>query len=117
MNFVIAKVDDETCKRVKLASPKLMRRGHSKLLSIRKLLVKLPSGEAFVLTSTYDTRSKGITVVVEEGCKMIGNFAVTLHPTAFFGIRLSSGQFIEIYINWPTLSFETDENRGSAQVS
>src|SRR5262249_31849518 len=102
-SLVVMHVPDDSGRRVRLASLDYQRRGRSKYLTLRGVIDAIPDA-AFELTSTYDSSTEGVTIVVQQRGIMACNVAVALRPATYVGVRLPSGHFIEIYYDWPKVT-------------
>jgi hypothetical protein len=102
-SLVLMHVPDDSGRRVRLTSLEYQRRGRSKYQTLRGVVDGIP-GALFEITSTYDSSTESVTIVVQQDGVMACNVAVAMRSATYVGVRLPSGQFIEIYHDWPKVT-------------
>lgn len=100
--LVLWHVPDEGDSPVRLASLRFQRQGRSPYQPLRVFIDTIP-GSPFEVICTYDTKYKRVDIVVQQDGLKACSVSAGGRSATRVGVRLPSGQFVEIYFNWPKM--------------
>ena len=101
-SLVLMHVPDDSGRRIRLTSLEYQH-GPLNYQTLRGVVDSIP-GSPFEITSTYDPSTEGVTIVVQQDGVMACNVAAAMRPATYVGVRLPSGQFVEIYHDFPNIT-------------